>query len=317
MNTKKPVHFKPYISTKYSYEKLRVCKNCRNFTVLGEQECTACGKPALIPVHKKAEANARRSMHTTILISILIGLIGVFFGETFLQMILCALVAVALVIVLWFIQRKAMPAEISRELIKLFQTEQKNIEEGMLRNYKEAIAHWDTDKQLTYEMLREMNTLIRNDTVRLRMIALLHTFILRKDMELVLEPLLVRHYEPLLAEYIGEMAKIKRELIKDKTFKYVTTFEPEIMGQEHGLDILTGVVGAAVRMKRYVLANQGLVRRYAYNLPKDRFLRLYRMIQQYPDENWARLSDEVTRIYKEKYQWDPDFQQSSQRDYSI
>ena len=132
-------------------------------------------------------------------------------------------------------------------------------------------------------------------------------------MELELEPLLLQQYDPLLADYIGEIAKIKRDLIKDRTFRYVIHYEPEILGLENGQDILAGVAGAAVRMKRYVLAYPGLVRRYARRLPKERLLRLHRMIRQHPHENWDRVADEVNRIVRETYEWDPDFQDSAGR----
>lgn len=316
-NSKTPVFLKPYHRTKYSYEKLKVCKKCQAFSIFGDTTCPDCGKSALMSVEELAARNAKQSMHTTVLIAACIGLLGIFLSNTFLQMVLCAIAAIVLIGVLWIVQRKVLDVEIIRALDKLFYAKQKQVQDGIIEDYKAALEYWDTDKQRCYEMLREIGTLLRNDMIRLRQLMLLKTFILRKDMDLELEPLLVRKYEPVMVEYIGELAKIKRDLIKERTFQYIMAYEPEIMGQEQGLDILTAVAGAAVRMKHYVRSYSGLVRRYAYNLPKDRFLRLYQMIEQYPDEDWGRLSDEVMRIYNEKYQWDPDFQQKSQRGHSI
>ncbi|OPA74578.1 hypothetical protein BVG16_22695 [Paenibacillus selenitireducens] len=316
-NSKTPVYLKPFHKTKYSYEKLKVCKKCHAFSILGDKTCPDCGKPDLIPVEEQAARNAKHSMHTAVLIAVCIGLLSIFLSNSFLQMALCGIVTIVLIGVLWIVQRNVLDTESIRALDKLFYANQKNVQDGIIEDYKAAIDNWDTDKQRCYEMLREIGTLLHNDMMRLRQLTLLQTFLLRKDMDLELEPLLVRKYEPVLVDYIGELAKIKRDLIKDRTFQYIMAFEPEIMGQEQGLDILTAVAGAAVRMKHYVRSYAGFVRRYAYNLPKDRFLRLYQMIEQYPNEDWGRLSEEVMRIYTEKYQWDPDFQQKSQRGHSI
>ncbi|MNP56970.1 hypothetical protein D3C76_1517460 [compost metagenome] len=77
---------------------------------------------------------------------------------------------------------------------------------------------------------------------------------------------------------------------------------------EHGIEILTSVAGAAVRLKQYVQAYPDFIRRYARRLPKDRFLRLYRLIRQYPEHPWGELAIEVSNIRSELYEWDPDFQ---------
>lgn len=78
-------------------------------------------------------------------------------------------------------------------------------------------------------MLREMAVLIHNDRIRLQQVALLQSFVLRKDMELTLDPLLIKSFEPLMVRYIGEIARLNRELIKDRTFRYVVFYERRIL----------------------------------------------------------------------------------------
>lgn len=317
MMKKIPVFFRPYHTTRYAYQKLRVCKHCQTFTVLAEEECPSCGKSSIIPVERQAEAEVSRAGIATLLISALIALAGVLLSDGPLQMALCGAAGLLFVSLLWLMQRRMKPFAVNRALDKLLQRERERIGQDVYRDWETAFSNWDTDKQLTYELLRELGTLLHNDTIRLQQVALLHFFALRKDMDLVLEPLLISQYDPLLADYIGEIAKIKRDLIKDKTFQYVINHEVEILGLDNGQDILAGAAGAAVRMKRYVQAYPGLVRRYAHRLPKDRFLRLYRMIQQYPNEDWSRLAAEVNRIYHEKYEWDPVFQTTAARSSTI
>lgn len=309
-----PVHFRPYHKPRQLYDLINRCKSCGSFSALEDEVCPSCGKTALRPIERQAAINVKRSLHAKRLLAVFMGLVGVLLSETPAQRMLCLAVALLLIGILWYIQRKSFSSECSRELDRLLQQEQVQLVRDMYRDWETAFSHWDEDKQLTYELLRQLRPLIRNDTIRLQQLGLLHHFALRKDMELELEPLLLEQYDPLLIDYIGEIAKIKRELIKDRTFRYVIHYEPEILGLKNGQDILAGVAGAAARMKRYVLAYPGLIRRYAYRLPKDRLLRLHKMIQQYPNEPWGRVTEEVNRIVRDQYAWDPDFQDSAGRD---
>ncbi|WP_438348021.1 hypothetical protein ACP8HI_20555 [Paenibacillus sp. FA6] len=308
MTKKRAVTFRPYIQTRYAYEKLRICSHCQHFTALWEEQCRVCGKTKLIPVTQKATSSVKRTMRNEQLIALLIGLTGIFFSQNFGQMILCAGAVILLIALLWVIQRKALPSEIPLELDKLFEREQLHILEDLKNNRKTAVAALKEDELLTYEMLREISTLVHNDKIRLQQVVLLQSFILRKDMDLAVEPLLIDEFDSDLAAYIGEIAKIKRDLIQNSSIRYILAYEPYILEMEHGIEILTNVVGASVRLKKYVETYPEFVQRYARGLSKDRFLRLYRLIRQYPDHSWGHLANEVASIRSELYEWDPDFQ---------
>ncbi|GIP28418.1 hypothetical protein J23TS9_35480 [Paenibacillus sp. J23TS9] len=308
MNKKKPVRLRPYYKTRYTYEKLRVCKHCRSFTVLWEDKCASCGKHMLIPVMEQARINAKRSMQSERLIALLITLAAVLFSQTFLQIILCLLGGIALTALLWWFQRKMLETETKRQLDKLLRSSERRIIEGIYLNLTTASAAIKDDEQLGYEILREIATIVHNDRIRLQQIMLLQTFVLRKDMELELDPLMLDGFEPALAEYIGELAKIKRELVKNRAIRYVLLHEREILRMKNGAGIMTTVAGAAVRMKKYVDSYPDFILRYARQLPQERFLRLYQLVRRNPNQSWNGLRDEVSAIYNEKYRWDPEFQ---------
>ncbi|MNM68133.1 hypothetical protein D3C81_796830 [compost metagenome] len=80
----------------------------------------------------------------------------------------------------------------------------------------------------------------------------------------------------------------------------------------NGRDILAATAGAIVRMKRYVTLYPEFIRRYARYLPRDRFLRLFRIVTSDPHLQFSNLATEVAEIYNAKYQWDPDFHKSTQ-----
>jgi len=308
MTKKRAVTFKPYIKTRYAYEKLRVCRHCQHFTVLWETECSQCGKATLVSIPQRVTSKVKRTMLNERLIALFIGLVGVYFGQTFLQMTLSAAAAILLIALLWFVQRRMLPFEVPSEMETFFEQEQPRIIEDIKRNRKLAVAALKDDELLTYEMLREISTLVQNDKIRLQQVVLLQSFVLRKDMDLAIEPLLIDSFDTDLAAYIGEVAKVQRELIKNSSIRYILTYEAHILEMENGVEILSSVAGAAIRLKKYVEAYPEFIRRYARNIPKDRFLRLYRMIQQHPESYWGNLAEEVAVIRRELYEWDSDFQ---------
>ncbi|WP_063846062.1 hypothetical protein [Paenibacillus sp. FJAT-27812] len=310
MIKKLPVLLNPYIKTRYPYEKLKICRRCNHFTVLGESECPVCNKPALQNVEERAAAILQRSMWRSRLIVLLIMTIGLVMSESAMQTSLFAAGSLLLLALLWTMQRRSTPALLLMQLEKLFQREAYTLFAGLVNDREMAIQVFhDGDKPLAYEMLREIGALVHTDQLRVEQILLLQSFVLRKDMDLMLEPLLMNHFNPDLARYIGEIAKVRRDLIKENTFRYVLLHEAQILKMEQGESILIGVTGAAVRMKRYISLYPYLVLRYARKLPKDRFLRLYRIVQSSPGS--SSLYDEVMDIYNEKYKWDEDFQLKS------
>lgn len=309
---KVPVQIRTLRRTRYAYQRLRVCKNCLNFTVLWEKECLSCGRSSFIPVDTMALRLTKRSMQTERLIALFLTLAGVLFSTTFQEIAICLGSGIVLTLLLWLVQRQMTQSEAPRRLHKWFEKEQQRLIDGLRLNIEAAISMRQQDERLAYEMLREIGTLVNSDRNRLQQISLLRTFVLRRDMDLQLESLLLFDFDEGLAEYIGEIAKIKPELIKERTLLYVLDHEPEFLSMANGRDILAATVGAIVRMKRYVVLYPEFIRRYARDLPKDRFLRLFRIVTGDPHLQLGNLASEVAEIYNAKYQWDPDFQQSAQ-----
>ncbi|MGE7615082.1 hypothetical protein [Paenibacillus sp. NPDC101420] len=308
MNKKRPVTFRPFKAPRYAYDKLRICRHCGQYTALGEDRCTKCGKDSLITVEKQAASIAGRKMHTRLLLILLLTLASVYFGNSIEQMMLCGAGGILLAGLLYYTQRKARQNENLRSLNELLDRGIGIIKEGLEINRQEAVSVLREDDVLAYEKLRELSILLRGDRIARQRIALLHGFLLRKDMDLELEQLLLKDFEPLLAEYIGEIAKVRPDLIKDRTLRYVKNYEVEIRHMNNGMTILTGVAGAAVRMKRYALLYSSMIGRYVQDLPKDRFMRLSKLIAANPHEPWNGLDQRVADIREAKYRWDPEVQ---------
>lgn len=306
MNKKKPVTFRPFKAPRYAHDKLRICRHCGRYTVLGEERCGKCGRAALISAQKQAVSAAGRSMHTRLLLVLLLTLASVYFGQSLKQMALCAAGGIILAGILFYVQRKVRQNENLVALNELLGRNIISIREGLEINRQEAVSVLRENDVLAYEKLREIGILLRGDRIARQRVALLHGFQLRKDMYLELEQLLLKDFEPLLAEYIGEVARVRPDLIKDRTLRYVKNYEPQILEMDKGETILTAVSGAAVRLKRYALLYSGMIGRYIQQLPKDRFLRLSRLISANPDESWNGLDLKVAEVREAKYRWDPE-----------
>ncbi|AIQ27699.1 MULTISPECIES: hypothetical protein [unclassified Paenibacillus] len=306
MSKKKPVTFRPFKAPRYSYEKLRICRRCGRYTALGEERCTRCGRASLTPVEKQAVSIAGRKMHTRLLLILLLTLASVYFGQSLQQMALSGAGGIVIAGLVYYTQRKVRQNENLYALNELLGRNILRIKEDLELNRQEAVSVLRENDVLAYEKLREISILLRGDRISRQRVALLHGFQLRKDMVLELEQLLLKDFEPLLAEYIGEIAKVRPDLIKDRTLRYVKNYEVQILEMDKGLAILTVVAGAAVRLKRYALLYSGLIGRYVQELPKDRFLRLSRLIAANPYEPWNGLDAKVAEIRELKYRWDPE-----------
>lgn len=306
MNKKKPVVFRPFKAPRHAFGKLRICRRCRHYTALDEERCSRCGKGTLQPVEKYAAAAAGRKMQTRLLLILLLTLAGIYLGQNLQQMVLCGAGGLLLAGLVYYTQRKVRQNENLYALNELLGRNIHNIKTDLEMNRQEAVSVLRENDVLAYEKLREISVLLRGDRIARQRVALLHGFQLRKDMDLEMEQLLLKDFEPLLAEYIGEIARVRPGLIKDRTLRYIKNHEVQILEMDNGLTILAAVAGAAVRMKRYALLYSGLIGRYLTELPKDRFLRLSRMIAANPYEPWNGLDARVAETRELKYRWDPE-----------
>lgn len=312
MTTKIPVQIRPYERTRYAYQRLKICRRCGEFTVLGDEECAACGKPSLVPVEEHAEALRHRKVWKERILALVLWAAAIALGSSDLEWAAAGAGGLVLFILLVVLQNKQSEAQYRIQLQQLFAGHEEALIEGLAMDHEAAVVVFkEGDKPLAYEMLREVGLLVHTEQLRIDQIVLLQSFILRKDMDLMLEPLLLRRFSPDLAQYIGEIAKIKRELLKERTFRYVLVHELQILRMPQGEKIMALVTGAAVRMKRYVTMYPHLVIRYARLLPKERFLRLCLIVHSDPHRNWGEVGAEVYRIYQEQYRHDPDFDRMS------
>ncbi|MBP2000801.1 hypothetical protein J2Z69_001832 [Paenibacillus shirakamiensis] len=301
MKKRTPVILKPFKPTRYKYEKLRVCRNCGNYTILWDESCPQCGKSLLLGIENMALMKVKLQMQTERLIAVLITLAAVLFSSTFQHIAWSLGLGAGGIILLSLVQRSMLEAQVPYQIQKILETSTRRLMEGLKLNIEAAYDMRSSDEPLAYEMMREIATVVYSDRLRLQQLKLLCSFQLRKDMDLQLEELLISDFEEEMVDYIGEIARIKPELIRERIILYVTQHEPEILILSRGQEILTAVAGAALRKARYVTLYPEFMERYARHLPKERFLRLYHLIMEQEELRSTSLAKEVADIHRNRY----------------
>jgi hypothetical protein len=82
MTKKLPVLLTPYIKTRNSYEKLKICRSCNHFTVLGDSRCPICSKSALQPVEQRAASLLARGFWGARIFVLIVAVVGLAFSAT-------------------------------------------------------------------------------------------------------------------------------------------------------------------------------------------------------------------------------------------
>lgn len=295
---KQPVQFRPFQRTRYAYDKLKICRRCDSVTALPREACASCGRRRLVHFMVVANSKTRWYYRRDLIFALLLLAAAVSLAPDSLSRVLILTGGIVMLLILWSLQRKLYPWELRRQLRRTFKHRIQSIEEGLAHDREEAANVRQDDEQRAYEMLREIAVLKRDDRIRLQQLALLQSFILRKDMDLELDSLLLRSFDPVLVDYIGEIAKIKRELVRSRTLLYVTFYERRILELPGGLAVLVAVAAAAVGKKKYVAEHADFICRYAADLPEDRFMRLHRIVTSNRSTPFGDLMDEVVRIHK-------------------
>jgi len=118
-------------------------------------------------------------------------------------------------------------------------------------------------------------------------------------MDLLVDSLIMDGFSAHLAGYLGEVAKLNPDLIKEKAIRYCIQYEPQIRNMHNGEFILAAVAGASVRMKRYIELYPEFIRRYTHKFPTDRLERLRDVISQNPGR-FPALKLEADEVYRRR-----------------
>ncbi|ULL18877.1 hypothetical protein DVH26_33240 [Paenibacillus sp. H1-7] len=309
MSKKIAVQFRKSARTRHAYERLRQCKSCGNYTALWTDHCLQCGETGqLRTLNEIAQSIHRRNTVRDAMIVFSISLAAFFLAETFAQMAIAIVAGIAFVAGYIFLSRRYALAVESRLLHQMLVTENRAIRDGLLLDIEDAAGDLKADEhKAAYEKLREIGYLITGNQVKVLKLMCLSHFILRSDMDLELSALVPTGFEPDFVRYLNEVLKISPQLVKRDTLNYVVKHRSSIEASEGGRETLILAAGAALRVKSYVVQYQHLIADFVEELPRERLLRLCKLLQGSHEEA-PELYDKARDTVKLKHDFDPEFQ---------
>ncbi|WP_231507829.1 hypothetical protein [Bacillus sp. UNC41MFS5] len=283
-----------------------MCKKCNRYSVLKDEECSECGSK-FIGIEGLVHSIFKNRLYTEAIRILILVCIGIVAAPTVKTLYLSLITGIIFVISYIMLTLIFMKSEYFIVLKKLLRSDFRKIQAGI--RFDSELAKEDVREErlaAADEKLREIGDFIYSDQVKIRRVMVLNNILLRRDMELELEPLIPSSYDKDFVKYALEVLKINRTLITKKCIIYFIKYRDTIV-RDFGMDSLIAVAGTTLRMKLYILEFSAFIEEFLEYFPKDRFLRLCNIIQSNPDEDWGSLAVKAKRLVEIKYHYDPDF----------
>lgn len=303
------VQFAKFIPTSLAFERLLVCTSCDTVSSLRNGKCLSCGteRPA-IPLRQHAGILAKRARYTRIFLFSAAMMLAACLARTLPELGLALAGGGVLIYLLHRLDSAFKDTGEQRLLHKFLFRRTGDIVKGLaldLDTYQADIKGGFYKE--AYEKLREIGVFLHDDRIKLRKIMCLNHFIIRKDMELELASVVPGHFDKDFIVYLRNAVMVNKQLVRSSVLDYVLAHKREIEALETGKDTIVLVMGAALRMKRYIRQCEQILTEYAAFLPKERFLRLCAMIHNDPDFRHSPLYTKCSETVKVRYGFDPDF----------
>lgn len=303
------VNLSKFVRSDYAYDRLRYCKSCGSYTCLRLDCCSACGaRRTALPLSEYAELLAHRSRRIELFLAVSVVMLAITASATLLQLILSILLGGVGLYLLARLERKYRPFTESRLLRKLLHKDTSAIYKGLQLDLE--AARKDTQQaryKEAYEKLREIGVFLHHDSVKIRKIMCLNHLIIRKDMDLELETLVPLEFDKDFIQYLRQAVLLNKQLVRERVLKYILIYRADIEAMEGGREAIVLVLGAALRMKRYILLCQFILEDYAEELPRERFLRLCKLTASDGTLINSPLYLKCREAARIRYGFDPDF----------
>jgi hypothetical protein len=289
MEQKKPILFDKFTPVNYRYQKIMYCKKCGRYTSIENITCPKCGHNNLITMDKHNERAVKMRSQADLLIMLALFFVSIIVARSKYEIALSIGAGVFFTIILILIHKKYMESEKALNLYKIFTNSFQDIKQGLDMDEAKALKKMkDTNFKQAYEDLREIGVLLQDDRIKENKLLCLSNFVLRKDEDLELDSLILSYYSPILVNYIDEVLKLNRTLVRRNVIDYIIKYEGYILQMKNGQDILGNVAGAAVNSKQNIILYKDFIMRYIDVLPKDRIVRLHNITR---DSNLKELND--------------------------
>ncbi len=308
MSKKLAIQFKKTGKTQYVFQRVTYCKHCDSYSILQYKYCEVCGREhPHLPLQQLSSTVSRRRFQIQLLVLVILLCLAVICARTTVELTVAIVGSLAILGLFLFVHKRMAVYERAAQFYILLRNERPKIEAALQRHLDTIAVDMEEKLYLpAYEKLREVGFFLFNDRIIRQKLNCLSHFVLRNDMELELESLIPSRYDKHFVAYLREVAKVKPALVKKAVLDYVIRYIDDIRRHEHGHEILVNVTGAALRMKQYVSRYQLLILEYMEFLPKERLLRLAKLVSLHRQE-WPELYAQTEEVISVRYSLDPDF----------
>ncbi|MCZ8522589.1 MULTISPECIES: hypothetical protein [Paenibacillus] len=303
-----PVHFRKTNPTAHLFQRLQLCRKCGRYSCLWHEHCLSCGAQGTrTPVEQAARTVMKRGLQTDLLILAALGLAAFAAAGSFEEMTAALAGALLLIGVRYGLGRRFEPYIYRRTLHRLLLQDGKEIRAGLLSDIDDAEEDLKQDDYLAaYEKFREIGYFLRNDPIKVLRLLCLSRFILRSDMDLELSSLLPSRFDKDFIHYLHEVGRVRPQLIGKDVLDYCMKYRTVVREMAVGPGVLAAAAGAALRVREHLALYYDLILEQAEHLPKDRLLRLHRLLTESPG-TYPELHAKVLEAAKQRFPSDAEF----------
>ena len=280
----------------YSFENMYYCKKCGDYTTLSQDRCLNCNAQGIMPFNVMVDRmikfkNTKEIIFLLSMFLLIPVLGGIIFTITTSDLVIAFLILIVCLASIILIQKKFAKEIKASETLKIIEMEKYRIDKSLEKDFGRINETMADGKYLeAYKMLRQLGTIKKIDSIKKVRVYCLNKFVIRSDMALEMEELLLNYYDKDLVTYIYEVCKIQRNLVKQSTIDYIIKHEEHIQKEFNEANLIFGnIAGAAIYSKSSLEFNKDFVIRHINNIPKDRLTRLERLVERNNRYDWDEI----------------------------
>ncbi|HHX59203.1 MAG TPA: hypothetical protein GX707_00450 [Epulopiscium sp.] len=309
MAEKIPVIIEPVQKTEYSFSNLDYCTQCGSYTTLKEGSCLKCKGDKFISFESMIDKMCRRRNKKEIvfLLNIFLVLIilgGVIFPINTIQLMVSVAILIICLASLIIIQKKFSQSFRLFEIDETIRQEGYIIQQSLELDSQRINGYLEEGDYLeAYKGLRNIGAVVKKEYVKTAKIRCLNRFILRSDMPLEMDELLLSGYHKDLIKYIYEISKLQRNLIKQPTIDYCIQNQHYIQKDFNNANVILGnVAGAAVYSRNSLELNKDFIIKYVNDIPQERILRIQKLLSTNTKYDWDELQEAILAMKGASYE---------------
>ena len=289
----------------YLFQRMKMCKKCHRYSVLKTKKCPECGRHYKKVSSLVTKILIKRVLTETTWILTMTGLVVMFAPAK--QTIYCLAAGAVFWVSCLVLTVLFSKSQYYYQLKKLLRKDIRKIQAGIRFDIQQAEAEEREGKlEEAYDKLREISEFVQSDEMKKRQVKLLNKLPLKGGSDFDLERLIPASYDKNFVKYLLKVLTSNRAQITKRCIAYCVHYRRNIE-IDFGKEEIVAVADTALRMKLYILEFSAFIEEFLEFMPKERLLRLFKVIHKYPNVDWGKLQQRTIELVERNYCNDPDF----------